>query len=179
MTEVLSFLEGLSKKARRCYEEGKFTLAVDLYRQLIQLNPNSMNSWFGKALAHQDLGEHRKAIHCYQQVHKRDPEHHGVFNNSACSYWALGYKKAAIRRYQTAIVFQVKKKSSDPYAFINLVGCYEELESMEDALMVADYWLKHFPECQEARATKESLIRRMPSLRRLKPISREGEVIHG
>jgi tetratricopeptide (TPR) repeat protein len=155
---LLSFTEALTRKAYELNERGEYSAAVKLFQRVIQIEPDSISAWFGKGVAHLRMKEYRKSIHCYQQVHKQDPQSAGAWNNSAICYLELGYKKAAIDRYKKAIQFQIEQKISRSNAFENLISTFEDLGRFPEALGVADLWIKSFPESQEARETRNTLM---------------------
>lgn len=159
MAEIYSYLNALENKAVSKSESGKFQDSVYLYHRLIQIDPRNTAWFFGKALAHQNLKDYRKAIHYYQKVHRIEPECTSTWNNSGNCYMALGFEKAAIRRYKKAIEIQTLKKFSTPTrSFYNLIAHYARNALWNDALLVVDLWIRLFPEWVEAHEIRAEIL---------------------
>ena len=167
---IYSFEIALIRKAHDFYERGEYLSALNVYHRMIQMNPDLTQAWSGKGLALLELKDYHKSIYCYQQVLKQDPQNAGAWNNSAVCYSELGFIKAAIRRYKKAIELQVEQKSLVSHAFLNLVETYQELGRVQDALLVADQWIRLDPKCLEAYEVRNDLLNegKLPGVARLR-----------
>ncbi|MDE5976948.1 MAG: tetratricopeptide repeat protein [Turicibacter sp.] len=98
-------------------------MAVQLFYDMIKLEPEFPTSYYGLATIYDNHEEYEKAIYYYQRTLELDPEYEAAHFFLANIYDELGDTKHAIEHYE-------KTLEIDPdyyYAYINL-GCIYEAE---------------------------------------------------
>lgn len=86
-------------------ELGKHNEAIDCYDKVLEIDPNSVYAWNGKANALNGLGEYTEAIKFYDKALEIDPNNALVWGNKA---WTLDKSG----RHNEAKKLKVIKKES-------------------------------------------------------------------
>ena len=96
-------LELLLKQADFLRDLKQYQEAMDLYNQIIQLNPNYSNAYFNRGVAYDDLKEYKKAIADYTKAIELDPNYTYAYYNRGVAYYHLKEYENAILDYTKAI----------------------------------------------------------------------------
>ena len=94
----LEFHEGLSKYYREEYDE-----AIAHYSKAINFNPQMVNAYGNRGIAHRGKGEIENAIHDFDRALAIDPNHAGVFVNRGNAYLDKNELDRAIEDYEEAL----------------------------------------------------------------------------
>ncbi|MBI5101243.1 MAG: tetratricopeptide repeat protein [Nitrospirae bacterium] len=86
----------LAKKAKKFKEGGKYTEAINIYQQILRLDPNEESAYglWGLLLVEQGLYE--GAIEKFKKAIEINP-------NSATAYWSWGHSLRRLKQYENAI----------------------------------------------------------------------------
>ncbi|XP_077251067.1 serine/threonine-protein phosphatase 5-like [Tasmannia lanceolata] len=105
--------------ANEAFKAHKFSQAIELYSQAIELNPQSAVYWANRALAHTKLEEYGSAIQDATKAIEVDPRYSKGYYRRGAAYLAMGKFKDALKDFQ-----QLKKICpNDPDATKKLKEC--------------------------------------------------------
>lgn len=93
----------LFREAEMALHRGRLDEAEQLFRQCLELDPNSAKAWnkLGVVIVHK--GNKDKAKQCFQQAIKLDPKFAPAYSNLGNIYRETGNLAAAEKLYETAI----------------------------------------------------------------------------
>lgn len=128
--------EELKLKANDAFKANKFSQAVDLYDQAIDLNSSNAVYWANRAFAHTKLEEYGSAVQDATKAIEIDPRYSKGYYRRGAAYLAMGKFKEALKDFQ-----QVKRICpNDPDATRKLKECEKAVQKIrfEEAISVGD-----------------------------------------
>ncbi|OVA03268.1 Tetratricopeptide TPR-1 [Macleaya cordata] len=126
--------EELKLFANEAFKANKYSQAIDLYTQAIELNSQNAVYWANRAFAHTKLEEYGSAIQDATKAIEVDPKYSKAGYMRGAAYLAMGKFKDALKDFQ-----QVKKISpNDPDATKKLKECEKAVMKLkfEEAIAV-------------------------------------------
>ncbi|XP_056845205.1 serine/threonine-protein phosphatase 5 [Raphanus sativus] len=130
----VSRAEEMKNQANEAFKGHKFSQAIDLYTQAIELNGNNAVYWANRAFAHTKLEEYGSAIQDASKAIDIDPKYSKGYYRRGAAYLAMGKFKDALKDFQ-----QVKRISpNDPDATRKLRECEKAVKKLkfEEAISV-------------------------------------------
>ncbi|PAN16747.1 hypothetical protein PAHAL_3G083000 [Panicum hallii] len=128
--------EELKLKANESFKANKFSQAIELYSQAIELNSSNAVYWANRAFAHTKLEEYGSAVQDATKAIEIDPRYSKGYYRRGAAYLAMGKFKEALKDFQ-----QVKKICpNDPDATRKLKECEKAVQKIrfEEAISVGD-----------------------------------------
>ncbi|CAL4896204.1 unnamed protein product [Urochloa decumbens] len=128
--------EDLKLKANEAFKANKFSQAIELYSQAIELNSSNAVYWANRAFAHTKLEEYGSAVQDATKAIEVDPRYSKGYYRRGAAYLAMGKFKEALKDFQ-----QVKKICpNDPDATRKLKECEKAVQKIrfEEAISVGD-----------------------------------------
>ncbi len=117
------------QNANRLYSEGALSQAEQIYRQILEINPDNADILNMLGLTAQQKGCHQEAVDFFYKALAILPQHLPLHFNLAVSLEATGKLREAVNAYQKAVSINPNLKE----AFNNMAGIYEKLGKLEDA----------------------------------------------
>ncbi|MGB3494058.1 MAG: tetratricopeptide repeat protein, partial [Elainellaceae cyanobacterium] len=136
------FEAALRKQALSEARQGNYDLAIAIYDELINCNPNNASDYNNRGLAYFQASQYDEAIANYNRAIELNPDLDSVYNNRANYYACRGLLLEAILDYDIAIDLN----PSNVRAWINQGITFRELKMYERAI-----------ECFDAALTFEKL----------------------
>ncbi|XP_023736451.1 serine/threonine-protein phosphatase 5 isoform X1 [Lactuca sativa] len=130
----VSLAEEIKIQANEAFKANKFSQAIDLYTQAIEINGENAVYWANRALAHTKLEEYGSAIQDASKAVEIDPKYSKGYYRRGAAYLAMGKFKDALKDFQ-----QVKRISpNDPDASKKLKECEKAVMKLkfEEAISV-------------------------------------------
>ncbi|KAH0654585.1 hypothetical protein KY289_032263 [Solanum tuberosum] len=128
--------EELKQLANEAFKGHKYSQAIDLYTQAIELNGENAVYYANRAFAHSKLEEYGSAIHDGTRAIEIDPRYSKGYYRRGAAYLAMGKFKDALKDFQ-----QVKKLCpNDPDAAKKLKECEKAVMKLkfEEAISVPE-----------------------------------------
>ncbi|KZV56291.1 serine/threonine-protein phosphatase 5-like [Dorcoceras hygrometricum] len=128
--------EELKSLANEAFKARKYSQAIDLYTQAIEVNSDNAVYWANRAFAHTKLEEYGSAIQDATKAIEIDSRYSKGYYRRGAAYMAMGKFKEALKDFQ-----QVKKISpNDPDATKKLKECEKAVMKLkfEDAISVPE-----------------------------------------
>ncbi|CAN6331046.1 unnamed protein product [Urochloa humidicola] len=128
--------EDLKLKANEAFKANKFSQAIELYSQAIEVNGSNAVYWANRAFAHTKLEEYGSAVQDATKAIEIDPRYSKGYYRRGAAYLAMGKFKEALKDFQ-----QVKKICpNDPDATRKLKECEKAVQKIrfEEAISVGD-----------------------------------------
>ncbi|RLN29559.1 serine/threonine-protein phosphatase 5 [Panicum miliaceum] len=128
--------EELKLKANEAFKANKFSQAIELYSQAIELNSSNAVYWANRAFAHTKLEEYGSAVQDATKAIEIDPRYSKGYYRRGAAYLAMGKFKEALKDFQ-----QVKKICpNDPDATRKLKECEKAVQKIrfEEAISAGD-----------------------------------------
>lgn len=128
--------EELKNLANEAFKANKFSQAVDLYTQAIELNSQNAVYWANRAFAHTKLEQYGSAVQDATRAIEIDPKYSKGYYRRGAAYLAMGKFKEALKDFQ-----QVKRICpNDPDAAKKLKECEKSVQKIrfEQAIAVHD-----------------------------------------
>ena len=85
------------------HEEGKVNIALELYNQILKIDPNHSRALNNIAVIFSDSKDYQKAISSYEKAIEINPGYADAHNNLGVIYADLGENEKAIGCYEKAI----------------------------------------------------------------------------
>ncbi|XP_024003941.1 serine/threonine-protein phosphatase 5 isoform X2 [Eutrema salsugineum] len=126
--------EEMKNQANDAFKDHKYSHAIDLYTQAIELNGNNAVYWANRAFAHTKLEEYGSAIQDASKAIEIDSKYSKGYYRRGAAYLAMGKFKDALKDFQ-----QVKRISpNDPDATRKLRECEKAVMKLkfEEAISV-------------------------------------------
>lgn len=130
----VSRAEELKSLANEAFKAHKYSQAIDLYSQAIEVNDQNAVYWANRAFAHTKLEEYGSAIHDATKAIEIDPKYSKGYYRRGAAYLAMGKFKEALKDFQ-----QVKRLCpNDPDAAKKLKECEKAVMKLkfEEAISV-------------------------------------------
>jgi len=101
---------------------------IRAYREVVRLEPRSIEAWLGLARAHVQLGETVEAMRAFEQVVRRDPDHAGA-------WIGLGAGHAERRDFRAAAyaLREAARIRPDASVFLSIGSAHAQLREPEEA----------------------------------------------
>ncbi|CAD6334342.1 unnamed protein product [Miscanthus lutarioriparius] len=128
--------EEFKLKANDAFKANKFSQAIELYSQAIELNSSNAVYFANRAFAHTKLEEYGSAVQDATKAIEIDPRYSKGYYRRGAAYLAMGKFKEALKDFQ-----QVKKICpNDPDATRKLKECEKAVQKIrfEEAISVGD-----------------------------------------
>ncbi|KAG9132064.1 hypothetical protein Leryth_022507 [Lithospermum erythrorhizon] len=128
--------ENLKTLANDAFKAHKYSQAIDLYTQAIEVNSENAVYWANRAFAHSKLEEYGSAIQDASKAIEIDPKYSKGYYRRGAAYLGMGKFKEALKDFQ-----QVKKISpNDPDATKKLKECEKAVMKLkfEEAISAPD-----------------------------------------
>ncbi|KAF3326813.1 serine/threonine-protein phosphatase 5 [Carex littledalei] len=129
--------EELKTAANEAFKANKFSQAIELYSEAIELNGSNAVYWANRAFAHTKLEEYGSAIIDATKAIELDPRYSKGYYRRGAAYLAMGKFKEALKDFQ-----QVVKRlcPNDPDASKKLKECEKAVQKIrfEEAISVQD-----------------------------------------
>ncbi|XP_057792275.1 serine/threonine-protein phosphatase 5 isoform X2 [Salvia miltiorrhiza] len=128
--------EELKVQANEAFKAHKYSQAIDLYTQAIELNNDNAVYWANRAFAHTKLEEYGSAIQDATSAIEIDPKYSKGYYRRGAAYLAMGKFKEALKDFQ-----QVKRLCpNDPDATKKLKECEKAVMKLkfEEAISVPE-----------------------------------------
>ncbi|XP_041992382.1 serine/threonine-protein phosphatase 5 isoform X2 [Salvia splendens] len=128
--------EEFKVQANEAFKAHKYSQAIDLYTQAIELNNDNAVYWANRAFAHTKLEEYGSAIQDATSAIEIDPKYSKGYYRRGAAYLAMGKFKEALKDFQ-----QVKKLCpNDPDAAKKLKECEKAVMKLkfEEAISVPE-----------------------------------------
>lgn len=126
--------EEIKLLANEAFKANKFSQAIELYSQAIELNGLNAVYWANRSFAHTKLEEYGSAIQDATKAIEHDPRYSKGYYRRGAAYLAMGKFKEALKDFQ-----QVKKICpNDPDATRKLKECEKAVQKLrfEEAISV-------------------------------------------
>ncbi|VAH74349.1 unnamed protein product [Triticum turgidum subsp. durum] len=92
--------EELKLRANDAFKANKFSQAVELYDQAIDLNGSNAVYWANRAFAHTKLEEYGSAVQDATKAIEIDPKYSKGYYRRGAAYLAMGKFKEALKDFQ-------------------------------------------------------------------------------
>ena len=93
----------LMQRAYESLNEGEIADALQLYDEILKINPTHLNALNYKGLALASLGHYEEAIQLYDKVLNIDPSNISALNNKGVALYSLGHYEEAIKWYDKVL----------------------------------------------------------------------------
>lgn len=118
--------EELKLRANDAFKANKFSQAIDLYSQAIELNSSNAVYWANRAFAHTKLEEYGSAVQDATKAIEVDPKYTKGYYRRGAAYLSMGKYKEALKDFQ-----QVKRICpNDPDATRKLKECEKAVQKI-------------------------------------------------
>ncbi|KMT01766.1 hypothetical protein BVRB_9g210500 [Beta vulgaris subsp. vulgaris] len=135
-SSIVSRAEELKSLANEAFKGHKYSQAIELYSQAIEVNNQNAVYWANRAFAHTKLEEYGSAIHDATKAIEIDPKYSKGYYRRGAAYLAMGKFKDALKDFQ-----QVKRICpNDPDAAKKLKECEKAVMKLkfEEAISVPE-----------------------------------------
>ncbi|MEE9490101.1 MAG: tetratricopeptide repeat protein, partial [Thermoplasmata archaeon] len=131
------FTEDFMKKWKETTNDEEVTKTKRILRrqeELLKKHPKNVNLWFARGELLRSMGEHEKALKCYDAVVNLEPGHKAVYNARASALAALGKRDEAVESYEKAL--QLAKEAEEGVAEVE--PAIEDLEKLIEEVTPLD-----------------------------------------
>lgn len=106
------------------YEQGKYDLAIDCYKEALELTPDDAIVWCNKGRAHSSLKEYDTAIKCYNRALYIDPVYYYAWDGKGVVYYYKGNYDQALYCFNKALYINPSYNASikNKEAILNKIG---------------------------------------------------------
>jgi len=94
------------------YEQSNYDLAIESYRQAVNINPQYVEAWNNLGLAYTFNEDFKESIECYEEALKFELEDPVLYDNIGFSYYALEDFEMAISFYEKALAINADNTTS-------------------------------------------------------------------
>ena len=121
--------DDLNESGRSAMQNGNFTLAIQLFRRAVELEPKDKFAWNNLGLAYLATRDTGKAVESFQKQLEVNPYDEFAYNNLGRAYWLdRKYEEAA-----NAFKKQIEISPLDKFAHSNLGALYAEWHKYDEA----------------------------------------------
>lgn len=96
-------VESISRRARYFQETGKYRLAIQEFRVVVERDPTSVEAYNSMGVCYDLLGDYGRAVDCYKQALAINHDLAYVHNNLGYSYSLQGRLDSAVEAFKKAI----------------------------------------------------------------------------
>ena len=111
------------------HQKNNFRVAKNLYKQILETDPNNVDAYNNLGLIFGTLGEFEKAVDCYEKAIKINPKSANAHNNLGLVYEKFKEYQKAISCYQKSIQIN----SRYVFAYFNLGNLFKTLGKLKEA----------------------------------------------
>lgn len=86
----------LFKEGIEFYQLGQFSLALEYFDEILEVNPENFNSWNTKGSIFRQMGNLEDALFCFDKALEFNPEFNLAWNNKGDYYYQIGNFKEAL-----------------------------------------------------------------------------------
>ena len=128
------------------HQERKTDIALELYNQILEINPDHQGVHNNLGVLFKELGEPQKAKDCYEKAIEIDPNYVTAYNNLGVIFKELGEPQKAKDCYEKAI----KINPNDAKAYNNLGITFYNLGESQNAINCYEKAIEINPNFAEA-----------------------------
>jgi len=110
MADLLARAEEFKNQANKFLQEGKYRIAIPLYDQAIQLNPNSAIYFSNRALAHLKIEEYGAALEDAEKAIQLDKDYVKAYYRKGSAHVALAKYKLALADFKQVVKLEPRNK---------------------------------------------------------------------
>ena len=140
-------LASLRPLAAKHYNAGRYTQALEIYQQIIALDPEDTSSYVYQGLALEKLGRLPEAQQAYQKALALEPNHLQALSQLAVIFYNANRFEAALEPFQRLVTL----RPDDVQAHLNLGATLAKLGQLQKALEQFETMLSLEPESESAR----------------------------
>ena len=118
----------LMERAYDFLNEGEIEYALQLYDEILQVNPTDIHALNYKGLALASLGHYDEAIQWYDKVLNIDPTNVSALNNKGVALYNLGHYDEAIQWYDKVLAIHPNDSDAEYNKSIALLRLNESNE---------------------------------------------------
>jgi TolA-binding protein len=148
----------LYAEAQAYSEEGNFSDAIEVYKRILKLYPQSPNSYralFFMGLVYaQDLKDDKKAETIFQKFSEKYPNGEELMYNEAQSFSEKGDFTSAIKTYEEILKLYPESANSCRAQFLIGFVYSENLKSYDTAKVIYEKVIEKYPDCDLADDAK-------------------------
>ncbi len=127
---TLSILEDLFQQALLSHQQGDTGQALDLYKQVMNIDPDHAESCFYTALLLGEAGSHDKALPFLEKAHERHPFLPAISYQLGICQYILGQNEPAIKSFEKVIDID----KGHWLAAYNLGAAYHAIDKIPEAI---------------------------------------------
>ena len=132
------------------------------YKQVTDLEPQSVQAWNGKGVVLYKLGRYNEALPCYDKCIEIYPDYVSGWYGRGKTLQKLDRKEEAVKSFQSAIGFPLSEKDfKDPENLSARAYSYYELGRYEESLECFDKILEKYPDNQYALEGKGAMLEKL------------------
>ena len=121
--------DDLNESGRSAMQNGNFSLAIELFRRAVELEPKDKYAWNNLGLAYLATRDTTKAVESFQKQLEVNPYDEFAYNNLGRAYWQdRKYDEAS-----NAFKKQIEINPLDKFAHSNLGALYAEWHKYDEA----------------------------------------------
>ncbi len=144
-------IDSLLIEAHKSSHEGNTIKSIDLYLQVIEIDPTIYTSHFNLGINYYDIAEFKKAIEQYNIAEKIDNTNPNLYNNRGNAYSRLGDYDLAIKNHKKDI--QIRGYPTDTLLY-NIANIYWRMGHLDSAIVYFDKVIILNPKISEAYSNK-------------------------
>ncbi|HJD66733.1 MAG TPA: tetratricopeptide repeat protein [Rickettsia endosymbiont of Bembidion nr. Transversale] len=99
----------LWNKAGRCLDHQQYMQAIELYKKVIKIYPNSDAAYCNMGISFEYLKQYETAISCYDKAISVNPDDHHAYHNKALCLASLGHEELALEYYGKTMELNPKR----------------------------------------------------------------------
>ena len=96
-------VETLFHKGEQAYNSGGYAKAIELYTQVITMDPDHLNAYLQRGFCHSLQREYDAAVADFSSVIERKKDHLWAYTSRGSAYGKLGKQDLAIRDFDTVL----------------------------------------------------------------------------
>lgn len=155
--ERLFKANSLLTQALALHQAGELIEAEQLYRKILQIQPDNYDCQHLLGIIHYQRGEHVQAVRLFDKVLKHNPKFSSAHNNRGNALKEMNHFDEALASYDQAIALQ----SADADAFNNRSIVLYELKRFAEALVSCDRAIAIKPDHAKALNTRANILREL------------------
>lgn len=155
--ERLFKANSLLTQALALHQAGKLIKAEQLYRKILQIQPDNYDCLHLLGIIHYQRGEHSEAICLFDKVLKHNPKFSSAHNNRGNALKEMSRFDEALASYDQAIALQ----SADADVFNNRGVVLYELKRFAEALVSCDRAFAIKPDHAKALNTRANILKEL------------------
>jgi len=122
------------------FEEGDYRAAIREYRRGLHLQPGDVNLINSLGVALVEVNQERRAVDCFQDVLRKDPDNYMALMNLGHVQQTLGRKEIALDCFERAYRVLAKEDEAGQELFLPLGRLYAEFGDHDKAASIFEHW---------------------------------------